>query len=132
MVKYGKKVILHTGGLKSDPGYVGKGCRGVTVSKSGKRYNCRNKIYGAVRGGKKGKGIPKDYCKKHFEANLPKDWKINTDREKKRFVYTKKELDEKFNKNQIPVCQEKACVSIGYKSINDVVFCRRHYRPNKK
>ena len=127
MVKYSGRV-RHQTGSQRQLGYVGKGCNGTNYSKTGNKYNCKNKIYGARKGGKKGKGIPKNYCKKHFDLLTPKGWptknKNDSSENDRWFIYPK----DHFKKNtNISTCQKSACYTVGYNIKNDLMLCRFHY-----
>ena len=120
MVKHSGQIKLQSGGGRN-LGYVGKGCKGVNVSKSGNKYDCKNKIYGYKKGGKKRKGLNKDYCKKHFDNLKPKDW---NSKNKTWIVYPK---DFFKPKNDLKVCQRNGCITIGYKKFEDLMLCKFHF-----
>ena len=121
MVKYSGRVTLQSGGKKNNKAYSGKGCNGVNISKKGNKYDCGNEIYGYKKGGKKGKGFSKNYCKKHFDQLKPSGWT----KDNKIWVVYPKEYFKK--KNKIQVCQKSGCVTIAHDSKDDILMCKFHF-----
>ena len=84
--------------------------------------DCKNKIYGARRGGKKGRGLAKNYCKKHFQLACPVDWTPES-KDNRWFIYPK----DHFKKKTIPNCEKSGCYSIVFNEKNGILFCKFHY-----
>jgi hypothetical protein len=119
MVKYSGKVSLKSGSNTKSSGYIGKGCKGFTKSKSGTNKQCVRKLYGyQIKRGRKGTSHRRDYCEIHFKKYRPKNWENDP-------LWTVIKNNEK---KTISSCASTACYSIAKNEHENYYYCDKHIR----